>query len=342
MRALLRFTLVLACLAALLCAASASAQPAAPVTVTPETYIRAQTDGAFRELIKMAGGVNTFFHFRRPTPLDKQTVIRMNKDTLYSGMVVDTKGGASITVPDIPKGRYMSVQIVDNGHYCPLVIYEAGTHKLPTADTRYLYLIVRIQLFNPGDAAEVALINQLQDKLTITAASADPMPPFTWDIGSLKALTAQYDKEAAAFSSFKGLMGPRGKVDEKNRHVAAAAAWGLFPEWDATYLNYSGGHDFRVCHKATYAVPENRAFWFITVYGSDGYMKSNNSIVNSSNVKLHPDGTFTAYYGSKESCGDVPNRLDVAEGWNFLFRIYRPGPSVLDGTYKVAKAVPAR
>jgi hypothetical protein len=48
------------------------------------------------------------------------------------------------------------------------------------------------------------------------------------------------------------------------------------------------------------------------------------------------------YYGSKAACGDVPNRLDVAEGWNFLMRVYRPGTSVVDGTYKVAKAVPAK
>ena len=95
-------------------------------------------------------------------------------------------------------------------------------------------------------------------------------------------------------------------------------------------------------YQATYQVPENKAFWSITVYGSDGYMKNENNIVNSSNVKLNADGTFTVYYGSKEDCGDVPNRLDVTEGWNFLMRIYRPGPSVVDGTYKLPKAEPVK
>jgi hypothetical protein len=114
----------------------------------------------------------------------------------------------------------------------------------------------------------------------------------------------------------------------------------LFPEWDATYLNYSGGHDTKVGHKATYNVPENNAFWSITVYGKDGFMKSDNNIVNSSNVKLNPDGTFTVHYGTQEQCGDVANRLDVPEGWNFLMRIYRPGASVLDGSYKLPSAEP--
>jgi hypothetical protein len=119
-----------------------------------------------------------------------------------------------------------------------------------------------------------------------------------------------------------------------------AATWGLFPEWDATYLNYSGGHDYRVCHQATYQVPENQAFWSITVYGNDGFMKSENSNVNSSNVKLNADGTFTVFFGSLETCGEVPNRLDTTAGWNFLMRIYRPGKSVLEGAYKLPEAKP--
>ena len=101
------------------------------------------------------------------------------------------------------------------------------------------------------------------------------------------------------------------------------------------YLNYSGGQDAARCYKATYGVPENGAFWSITVYGNDGYMKSDSNIVNSSTVKLDADGRFTVYFGSQETCGDKPNRLDTSEGWNYILRIYRPGPSVLDGSYKL-------
>jgi hypothetical protein len=302
--------------------------------VTPETYIRAESDRQFGVIAKMAGGVNRFYHFRRPTPLDKQNVVRMNRDTLYSMGIVDTTKGATITVPELPKDRYASVYLADNDHYCPFVIYSTGTHELPR-DTKYLGVGVRIQVFNPKDENEIALINKLQDQFIIKANSAEPLPEFKWDLRSLKALTDQYEKDSTRYSSWKGMMGPRGKVDEKSRHIAAAAAWGLFPEWDATYLNYSGGHDYRVCHQATYQVPENGAFWSITVYGNDAFMKSDNNIVNSSNVKLNADGTFTVYFGSVETCGDVPNRLDTTEGWNFLMRIYRPGKSVLEGAYKL-------
>jgi hypothetical protein len=97
-----------------------------------------------------------------------------------------------------------------------------------------------------------------------------------------------------------------------------------------------------VCHKATYSVPENQAFWSITVYGNDGYIKNENAVINSANVNLNDVGTFTVYFGSKKACGEVPNRVDVSEGWNFLMRIYRPGPSVLDGRYKLPTVVPVR
>lgn len=310
--------------------------------VTPETYIRAETDRQFGIVVKMAGGVNKAFHFRRPTPLDKQNIVRMNRDTLYSFAVVDTSQSATITVPELPKDRYASVYLVDNDHYCPFVIYSSGTHELPR-DTEYLGVGVRIQVFNPNDEDEVALINKLQDQFVIQAQRADPFAKPEWDQPSLNALRAEYEKEFQKFAKYPSdWQGPRGKVNEQTRHLAAAGAWGLFPEWDATYINYSGNHDPSVCHTATYAVPENNAFWSITMYGNDGFIKSEKSIVNSSTVQLNADGTFTVYFGSAETCGDVPNRLDVTEGWNFLMRIYRPGKSVLEGAYKLPEAEPLK
>jgi hypothetical protein len=308
--------------------------------VTPETFIRAETDRMFSDVARAAGGVNRFMHFRRVTPLDKQTVIRMNRDTLYSMAIVDTSQGATITVPEFPDGRYFSVYLADNDHYVPFVIYEPGTHELPR-DTRYLGLGVRIQLLKASDPDEIALINRLQDQFVISAGCNDPFEAPQWDKASLDALRARYEEESASLTNWNGTQGPRGQVDETTRHLAAAAAWGLFPEWDATYLNYSGDHDANVCHKATYQVPENNAFWSITVYGKDGYMKHDNNIINATNAVFNPDGTFTVYFGSPESCGDVPNRLDVSEGWNFLMRIYRPGPSVLNGSYTLPVATPA-
>jgi hypothetical protein len=319
------------------------AQASAPgIVVTQETYCRAETDRTLANFAKLSGGVNRWYYYRSVTPLDKQTVVRMNKDTLYSGAVVDTSKGATITVPEISDGRYFSVLMVDNDHYCPGVFYTPGTHKLST-DTKYLFVIVRIQLLRPDDPADVALVNKLQDQFIIKAASADPFPQPKWDQKSLAELTAKYNTEFAKYDQYLDeWMGPRGVVNDKTRHLACAGAWGLFPNKDAVYINYNGHFPAGQGYTATYTVPENKAFWSITVYGADGFMKSEKSVLNKFNTKFNADGTFTVYFGTKEQCGDVPNRLDAPEGWNFLMRVYRPGPSVLNGSYKLPDAKPIK
>ena len=138
------------------------------------------------------------------------------------------------------------------------------------------------------------------------SAAADPFPEPQWDKTSLAALTAEYEEEFAKFDLYPdGWMGKRGEADEQTRHIAAAGAWGLFPNKDAAYINYNGHLPAEVCHTATYQVPENDAFWSVTLYGADGYMKSVNNILNASNTKMNADGTFTVHFGSKEACGDV-------------------------------------
>jgi hypothetical protein len=307
--------------------------------VTQQTYCRAETDRTFYNATQLTGGVNNLFSFRNVTPLDRQTVVRMNKDTLYTVALVDTSKGATITVPEMPAGRYFSVLLIDNDHYCAGVIYASGTHALPQ-DTKYLAINIRIQLLHPDDPEDIKLVNQLQDQFVIKANSADPFEEPNWDKQSLAALSAEYNKEFAMFDLYpEGWMGKRGAADEATRHIGCAGAWGLFPNEDAVYINYNGHMSADKCHTATYQVPENNAFWSITVYGADGYMNSVNNILNAANTQMNADGTLTVHFGSQAACGDVPNRLDVSEGWNFLMRVYRPGPSVLNGSYKLPAAV---
>lgn len=304
------------------------------VLVTPETYIRAESDREFHLIQQQAGGINKLYHFREVTPLDQQSVVRMNKDVLYSMGIVDTKGGATITFPEMPDDRYASIYLVDNDHYVPFVIYEPGTHKLPE-DTRYLGIGIRIQLYNSSDSDEVALVNNLQDQYVIQANSSEPVE-FKWDKESLEELTTAYNEEFGKYDRYPSdWQGKRGEVNEETRHLAAAGAWGLFPEKDATYINYNGGDlSGDGVYKATYSVPEHRGFWSITVYGKDGYMKHTNNVINASNVVFNDDKTFTVYFGSEENCPkEAKNRVDISDGWNFLMRVYLPGETVLNGEY---------
>jgi hypothetical protein len=68
--------------------------------VNVDNFVRAETDRMFADLQRDAGGVNRFLHNRAPAAVERQTVIRLNRDTLYSFAVVDLSEGATLTLPD--------------------------------------------------------------------------------------------------------------------------------------------------------------------------------------------------------------------------------------------------
>ena len=68
--------------------------------VNVDNFVQAETQRMFEAILHQAGGINQWLHYRVPTPLEHQTVIRMNRDTLYSGAIVDISNGATITLPD--------------------------------------------------------------------------------------------------------------------------------------------------------------------------------------------------------------------------------------------------
>jgi hypothetical protein len=73
--------------------------------VNVDNFGRAETNRMFAAILADSGGVNRWMHNRGPTSLDHQPVIRMNRDTLYSGAIVNITGGATLTIPD-SGGRY--------------------------------------------------------------------------------------------------------------------------------------------------------------------------------------------------------------------------------------------
>ena len=136
-----RATLSHVSIAALLsCSVTALAAPVTTVdeffqpggmTTTAENYPTLETS---RQLLIAQGraAVNQFAHNRKLTPTDDQPVVRMNRDTYYSFAVVDVSAGASITIPPIPEGKYVSVQPVTMDHRIQPMSYGSGTFELAT------------------------------------------------------------------------------------------------------------------------------------------------------------------------------------------------------------------
>src|SRR6185437_11742069 len=109
-----------------------------------DNFVRAESDLYFAGIVK-DGGLGKFVHRREPAAIDNQTVIRLNRDTLYSAAVFDLDAGPeTITLPDAGR-RFMSMQVIDDDQDTPQVIYGAGTYTLEKAKigTRYVVVAVR-------------------------------------------------------------------------------------------------------------------------------------------------------------------------------------------------------
>ena len=100
--------------------------------VTQASYPTAETSRQMLHTQSIAG-VNRFAHKRKLTPTEDQPVVRMNRDTYYSQAVVNVSKGATITLPDIPEGKYMSVQPVTEDHRIQPMSYGPGTYELAVA-----------------------------------------------------------------------------------------------------------------------------------------------------------------------------------------------------------------
>jgi hypothetical protein len=96
--------------------AQAQSVPPSPagnaVPVTADNFIRAESDMYFGTIVKQ-GGFGKFFHQPQPMPIDKQDVVRANRDTLYSGAVCDLDAGPVTITLSHAGERFMSMQVID-------------------------------------------------------------------------------------------------------------------------------------------------------------------------------------------------------------------------------------
>ena len=80
-------------------------------------------------------------------------------------------------------------------------------------------------------------------------------------------------------------------------------------------FRYNSTLPANACHCTTYRVPENGAFWSITMYRAKVCMNCETNVLNKRNTTMEPDGqSFKARFGSAQACGD-------REGLLFLPRV---------------------
>jgi hypothetical protein len=310
------------------------------VQVNVENFVRAETDRMFAGLQGDAGGVNQFRHHREPTPVEHQTVIRMNRDTLYSVAIVDISAGATFTMPD-GDDRYVSAMVVNQDHYVNKIFHGAGTYELTVAefDTPYVCVGVRI-LVDPSDSVDLKVVAALQDQIDLHAGSARPFVPADYDQTSFDTTRNAVRTLARGLGSYDRVFGSKPRVDPIRHLLGTAAGWGGLPSTEATYLGVEPNLPVGEYRLTVHDVPVD-GFWSVSVYNADGYFEPNDRgaySVNNITAQADEDGSVTIHFGG---CGDDrPNCLPITEGWNYTVRLYRPRAEILDGSWTFPTVTP--
>lgn len=115
------------------------------IKVNVDNYARATTSAQFQGMLRMSRGMNKFVHAPNPVALNKQSVERMNRDTIYSSAIVDLSKGASLTVPDAGD-RYLSVIVMNEDYYTTAIYHSAGVYSLAIDEheTPFVAVVARV------------------------------------------------------------------------------------------------------------------------------------------------------------------------------------------------------
>ncbi len=317
---------------------SALAQPA----VTVDNFIRAESDLYFSNLVK-EGGIGKLSHRREPAAIDNQTVIRLNRDTLYSSAVFDLDASpVTITMPNAGK-RFMSLMLVNEDHYVMAVFYGAGSHTFTRKKIGTRYMLAGIRTFvDPADPNDVKQVHALQDAIKVSQKSLGSFEVPAWDPASQKKVRDALLVLGSTMPDFRNAFGAKGQVDPVRHLVGTALGWGGNPDKDAFYLNVTPPkNDGATAYKLVVKNVPVDAFWSISVYNAEGYFepnKENAYSLNNVTAKKGSDGSVTIQLGGAPD--GSANWLPITPGWNYTVRLYRPRKPILDGTWKFPEPQP--
>lgn len=320
---------------------AASGAAAEPIHVSTDNFARAESDLFLSNLVA-GGSFGKMHHTRQMAPIDKQPIVRLNRDTLYSGGVFDLDAGpVTITIPDSGK-RFISMQVINEDQYSPAVYYKPGEYTLTREEigTRYVLVAMRV-LANPNDPKDMDAAHKVQDGVTSKQAKAGVFEIPNWDEKSRSATRTALTQLSELLPDNRRMFGSKDAVDPVRFLIGTAIGWGGNPDKDAIYLartepenNGSTAYRLKVGN-----VPVE-GFWSISVYNTKGYFEKNDLnayTVNNITAARDEDGGITVQFG--KCAGNIPNCLPISDGWNYTLRLYRPSAEILDGSWTFPEAV---
>lgn len=314
------------------------------VPVTLEHFPTAETHRMMKDSIDNLDGFGDWGHLRGFVPIDKQFVVRMNRDTLYSGVVLDLTQPATITKPDIGN-RYQSVLVINEGNFAREVFYEPGEYELTADDmgSRYVAVIART-LVDAEDPIDLAEAHEAQNGLKVSQTDKGRFEVPNWDTTELGKIREALKVLGNYLPNRDTSYGANMEEVEPIAHlIGTADAWGGWHPKNAVYQNYvPSKNDGKTPYKLTLnEVPAGKqGFWSISVYNEHGFFEQNEFdkyIVNSRKAVVDEDGGVTIYFGGDPN---QPNFLPIMPSWNYILRIYLPQATYFDGSWKAPAAQP--
>jgi len=301
--------------------------------VTVFNFVRAESDMTFDRYVKQ-GGFGKFLHIRLPVPIDKQDVIRMNRDTLYSAGIFDLTNPVTIIKPN-SDNRFQSMMLVSQDHSIFPTEHGSGEFTLTKEQigTRYVAVIFRT-FVNSGDPNDIKLANALQDQIQFEQNDPGTFEIPDWDEESLGKIRDAILVLASDVTDSAEFFGEKDNLDPIKHLLGTAYGWGANPKEAAKYLNFvPEQNDGITPYTVTVKDVPVDGFWSITVYNAKGFMEKNDLDVYSFNnvtAKPNDDGSFTINFGGDQK---QQNYMPITKGWNALIRMYQPRKEILDGTW---------
>lgn len=314
----------------------------AGVAVTVDNFVRAETDLTMKRYVDQ-GAFGKLLHLRHPTPIDKQDVIRMNRDTLYSVGVFDLSHPVTISKPD-SGGRFQSMLIINQDHSMPPVEHGSGGFSLSKGviGTRYVMVLFRT-FVDANDPSDIKAANALQDRIEVSQSNLGHFEIPDWDEKTLATVRDAINVLASTKTDTSEYFGNKDELNPLYHLLGTAYGWGGNPKEAAMYATVvPARNDGKTPYTLTAKNVPVDGFWSVTVYNANGFMEMNDLDAYSyNNVTARPndDGSITIHFGGDPK---QTNYLPITKGWNYAVRMYQPHEEIISGKWTFPEAKPVQ
>ena len=218
---------------------------------------------------------------------------------------------------------------------------RTGTLTEEKAGTRYVLLAIRT-FVDPNDEQDMKEAYQLQDAVSFEQADIGKFEIPDWNKEEVEQMRETVNMVAATATDSSKMFGKKEELDPVYWLLGAALGWGGLPAEAATYANaVPKMNDGKTPYTLTVTDVPVYGFWSVTLYDDKGLMpvnKYNAYSFNNVTAKKAKDGSITIHFGGDPK---ADNFLPIAPGWNYIVRMYQPGPEILKGTWTFPAAKPA-